>query len=127
MVLFGRYPIIRRKGTSQLYISIITSLTTGRRLFDVLANCYRVIRSRHRILEKDIERFGTKANMRLFINGPQAVEKENTARAREETREKKLVKVKNSLDTFESRLNDDMRIRKNHYTDIKSGLPSSFY
>ncbi|KAF9118159.1 hypothetical protein BGX30_004787, partial [Mortierella sp. GBA39] len=138
MGLFDWYPFIRRKGYNPvlLYMSIVASLTTGTRRFDVLANCYRVIQQAysskssevaHRTLEKDIERFGTKVNMSLYIDGPQAVEKENTAKTREETRHKALDKVEKSLETFEERLNGGMRIRKRHFTDIKTGLASSFY
>ncbi|KAK3809804.1 MAG: hypothetical protein JOS17DRAFT_780289 [Linnemannia elongata] len=81
----------------------------------------------HRVLEKEIERFGTKDNLRLYIDGPQAKEKQNTAEARETTRERALERVEVCLNTFESRLNENMRIRKRHHTDIKAGLASSFY
>ncbi|KAF9912525.1 hypothetical protein EC991_010612, partial [Linnemannia zychae] len=138
MGLFDWFPFIRRKGYNPalLYTSIITSLTTGRRRFDVLGTCFRVIQhaycnnsqeAAHRILEKDIERFGNTLNMSLYIDGPQAVEKVNTARTREETRLKALDRTEKSIDTFEERLNNGMKIRKRHFTDIKAGLASSFY
>ncbi|KAK3840495.1 MAG: hypothetical protein JOS17DRAFT_785520 [Linnemannia elongata] len=138
MGLFGWFPFIRKKGYSPnvLHNSDLPSLTTGTRHFDVLANCFLVIRNAyanlpqeaaHRVLEKEIERFGTKDNLRLYIDGPQAKEKQNTAEARETTRERALERVEVCLNTFESRLNENMRIRKRHHTDIKAGLASSFY
>ncbi|KAK3808181.1 MAG: hypothetical protein J3R72DRAFT_505867 [Linnemannia gamsii] len=138
MGLIGWFPFIRKKGynPNPLHNSVLPSLTTGTRHFDILANCFLVIRTAytnlpqeaaHRMLEKEIERFGTKDNLRLYIDGPQAIEKQNTAEMRETTREKALERVAVSLNTFESRLNENKRIRKRHHTDIKAGLASSFY
>ncbi|KAF9102364.1 hypothetical protein BGX30_009321, partial [Mortierella sp. GBA39] len=118
MGLFNWYPFIRRMGYNPvlLYTTILASLTTtGRRRFDVLGTCYRTIKdaySNHpqdianRILQKEVERYGNHLIMSLYIDGPQAVEKENTAKTREETRDKALDRTKKSLDTFEERLGD---------------------
>ncbi|KAI8599824.1 hypothetical protein EDD21DRAFT_416424 [Dissophora ornata] len=140
MGLYGWYPFLRKKGYKPvvLYQSALTSLTTGMRRFDVMANCFTVIRQAysnqnltqdvaHRILEDDIKRFGNTLNMSLYVDGPQAVEKENTAKTREETRHKALVRTERSINTFEERLNSGMRIRKRHFTDVKAGFVSSFY
>ncbi|KAG0277634.1 hypothetical protein BGZ96_002787 [Linnemannia gamsii] len=79
------------------------------------------------ILQKEIERFGKKTNMTLYIDGPQAVEKSATAETRESKRQKAIEKLSGSLDTFETRIDEGTRIRKQHYNDIKKGLGSSFY
>lgn len=138
MELTDWYPFIRRKGYDPVppYISTITSLTTGRRRLDVLGTCFRVIRdaysakpqeAAHRILEKEIERFGTMANMTLYLDGAQAEEKTNTADVRETARVTPLERLEKSLVTFESRMETCLRIKKQHFADIKKGFASSFY
>ena len=90
MGLKGWYPFIRKKGyePTPLHHSVLASHKTGRRRFDVLGACFRVIRdaynnnsqeTAHRILEKDIEKFGSALNMTLYVDGPQALEKSGTA------------------------------------------------
>ncbi|KAF9900204.1 hypothetical protein EC991_007789, partial [Linnemannia zychae] len=140
MGLFDWFPLIRKKGYNPNSLhnsnSVLPSLTTGTRHIDILANCFLVVRTAytnlpqeaaHRMLEKEIEHFGTKDNLRLYIDGPQAIEKQNTAEVREANRERALKRVAVSLNTFESRLNENKRIRKRHHSDIKAGLASSFY
>ncbi|KAF9117407.1 hypothetical protein BGX30_005524 [Mortierella sp. GBA39] len=138
MGLSDWYPFIRRKGydPALLYHSIIPTITTGQRRLDVLGTCFRAINyaySNHpqeianNMLQKDIERFGDKLTMVLYIDGPQAEEKKWTAQVRESGREKAQGRVKASLDTFESRIDSSLRIRKQHFIDIKKGLGSSFY
>jgi hypothetical protein len=140
MGLFDWYPFIRKKGYNPtvLYQSVLASLTTGTRRFDVMANCFPVIQrtfsnynlpqdSAHKILENDIERFGTPLNMLLYIDGGQAVEKENTTKARDEARHKALDRTEKSIKVFEERLDDNLRVRKRHFTDVKVGLKSSFH
>ncbi|KAG0347946.1 hypothetical protein BG004_006509 [Podila humilis] len=103
-----------------------------------MANCFPVIQQTysnpdlpqdvaHKILENDIARFGNTLNMYLYIDGGQAVEKENTTEARDETRRKALDRTEKSINIFKGRLNDNLRIRKRHFTDIKTGLKSSFH
>ncbi|KAF9116080.1 hypothetical protein BGX30_006072, partial [Mortierella sp. GBA39] len=137
MGLFDWYPFIRKKGYNPtvLYQSVLASLTTGTRRFDVMANCFPVIQRTysnynlpqdvaHKILENDIKRSGNPLNMHLYIDGGQAVEKENTTKARDETRHKALDRTEKSIKVFEERLNDNLRVRKRHFTDVKAGLKS---
>ena len=74
MGLLGWFPFIRKKSYNPnlFYNSVLPSLITGTRHFDVLANCFLVIRSAypnlpqdaaHKVLEREIERFGTKNNL----------------------------------------------------------------
>ncbi|KAF8945173.1 hypothetical protein BGZ47_003134 [Haplosporangium gracile] len=140
MGLFDWYPFIRRKGYNPvvLHQSVLASQSTGTRRFDVMANCFPVIQRAysnrnltqddpHRILEDDIKRFGNTLNMPLYIDGDQAEEKMNTAKARDAVRHKALHRTEESIKVFEERLNDDMRIRKRHFTDVKAGFKSSFH
>ena len=77
----------------------------------------------HRILEKDIEKFGSALNMTLYVDGPQALEKSGTAETREKAREKALSRVKHGLDIFESRLDAGTR-DSGKVTSQTSGLDS---
>ncbi|KAK3846207.1 MAG: hypothetical protein J3R72DRAFT_417874 [Linnemannia gamsii] len=127
---FDQYPFIRKQGYNPalLYLSILQSLMVGRQRFDVLTNCFRVIRNvyshktleeAHKILEKDIEIFGSALNMALYLDGPKW-SRRRTRLGHEEKLAKSAGEVENCLDTFQSRLGDDMRIRRRHHTDIKS-------
>ncbi|KAG9061323.1 hypothetical protein KI688_007301 [Linnemannia hyalina] len=140
MGLFDWYPFIRKKGYNPtvLYQSVLASLTTGTRRFDVMANCFPVIQQAysnqnlppddaHRILENDIKRFGDPLNMRLYIDGDQAEEKMDIAKARDAKRHKALNRTEKSIKVFEERLNSNLRVRKRHLTDVKAGLKSSFH
>ncbi|KAF9382477.1 hypothetical protein CPC16_009322 [Podila verticillata] len=140
MGLFDWYPFIRRKGYNPvaLYKSVLASLTTGTRRFDVMASCFPVIQQAysnqnlshdeaHRILENDIKRFDNILNMCLYIDGDQAEEKMDTAKARGALRDKALDRTEKSIKVFEERLNDNLRIRKRHFTDIKAGFKTSFH
>jgi hypothetical protein len=139
MGLFDWYPFLRRKGYNpmQLYLTIVSSLnTSGRRRFDTLANCHRVIQhaystksgdEAHRMLEQDIERFGNALNMDVYIDGPQAEEKRFAAASRETNREKALERAEAGLATLETRLSDNSRIRKSHHTTVRAAFSTSFY
>ncbi|OAQ23058.1 hypothetical protein K457DRAFT_25436 [Linnemannia elongata AG-77] len=139
MGLFNWFPFIRKKGYNPvlLYHTILTSTTTtGQRRFDVLGTSFHTIRnaySKHtqdvanRILQKEVERFGNHLNMTLYIDGPQPVEKASTAQVREAARMKALDKPSTSLETFETRMVADLRIRKQHFISIRKNLGSAFY
>ncbi|KAG0287770.1 hypothetical protein BGZ98_004495, partial [Dissophora globulifera] len=79
------------------------------------------------MLQKEIERFGNKDIMILYIDGPQAEEKRSTAEVREAGRQKALDGVKASIDAFETRIESGLSIRKQHFVDVKKGLGASFY
>ncbi|KAF9907235.1 hypothetical protein EC991_011226 [Linnemannia zychae] len=123
MGLFSWFPFIRRKGYNPvvLYNTVLASIPTSRRRFDVLGTSYRTIRdaySKHpenianRILQKEVERFGNSLNMTLYLDGPQAEEKQNTAKTREAGRMKALDVLSTTMDTFESRMEAGLRIKK---------------
>ncbi|KAG0301182.1 hypothetical protein BGZ97_002906, partial [Linnemannia gamsii] len=117
-----------------LYNTKLASITTtGRRQFDILGTSYRTIKdaySKHPqnvangILQKQVERFGSHLNMSLYFDGPQAVEKPNTAKTREAGRHKALDALSTSMDTFESRMEVVLRIKKHHFITIKKNLAS---
>ncbi|OAQ24176.1 hypothetical protein K457DRAFT_24319 [Linnemannia elongata AG-77] len=89
------FPFIRRKGYNPalLYQSIIAKIAPDKhRRLDVLGTCYQVIRNSysnnppdvaHRMLEKEVRRYGSSLDMSLYIDGYQAVEKSYTAAERE--------------------------------------------
>ncbi|KAI8606021.1 hypothetical protein EDD21DRAFT_79587 [Dissophora ornata] len=139
MGLNGWFPFIRRMGYNPvpLYQSVVANIATNRRRrLDVLGTCYCAIRNSysntpqdvaHRMLEQEVSRFGSSLDMTLYIDGYQAVEKSDTAAEREGLRKRALERTTTALGTLESRLDQDLRVRKRHFVDVRSGLASSFY
>ncbi|KAF8917525.1 hypothetical protein BGZ58_005080, partial [Dissophora ornata] len=132
------YPFIRREGydPALLHPSILASLATGMRRMDLLGSRYRFIRDAysnnplkvaHERLEKEVARYGSRDNMTIYLDGLQAEEKSDTAIKREKARTDALGACKKSLDTLESIIDNNLRVRKRHFTDVRSGLASSFY
>ncbi len=81
----------------------------------------------HSILEKDIERFGTKENSIIYVDGVQAAEKQETALARQKTRKEAGERCEESLDVLEDRIRKGLRVRKRHFTDVRASMASAFY
>jgi hypothetical protein len=65
--------------------------------------------------------------MTLYLDGSQPVEKASTAQVREAARMKALDHLSTSLETFETRMEADLRIRKQHFISIRKNLGSAFY
>ncbi|KAK3831089.1 MAG: hypothetical protein J3R72DRAFT_248466 [Linnemannia gamsii] len=136
MGLTGWYPFIRKKYEPVVLHPTTLNTIPNRRLLDVLGTCYRVIRDSyshhpedvaHGRLEKEISRFGSPQEMRIFIDGDQSLEKRATALERERIRTKALDRTTTSLETLETRVATGSRLRKRHFSDVRSGLASSFY
>ncbi|KAF9316077.1 hypothetical protein BGZ91_005633 [Linnemannia elongata] len=133
------FPFIRRKGYNPalLYQSIIAKIAPDKhRRLDVLGTCYQVIRNSysknppdvaHRMLEKEVRRYGSSLDMSLYIDGYQAVEKSHTAAERERVRDRALERTTTALDILDSHLDNGLRISKRHFVDVRSSLASSFY
>jgi hypothetical protein len=81
----------------------------------------------HRILERHLMRFGTKANLIPYVDGGQALEKQHAAKIRKAVRDKAVVRCKRSLDELKQRLDNNLRVRKRHFTDVRTSLASTFY
>ncbi|KAF9945327.1 hypothetical protein BGZ72_001470 [Mortierella alpina] len=88
------YPFLRKKGYNPAVLNVSAATTASgtstRRIdllsrFSVIRNAYtnNSIEQAHLILEKDIARFGTKEYSVIYVDGVQAVEKEQTALALE--------------------------------------------
>ncbi|KAF9290374.1 hypothetical protein BGZ88_007373, partial [Linnemannia elongata] len=136
MGLTGWYPFIRKKYEPVVLHPTTLNTIPNRRLLDVLGTCYRVIRDSysynpedvaHGRLEKEISRFGSPQQLRIFIDGDQSLEKRATALERERIRTKALDRTTKSLETLETRVATGSRLRKRHFSDVRSGLASSFY
>ncbi|KAF9125051.1 hypothetical protein BG015_004980, partial [Linnemannia schmuckeri] len=129
MGLFDWYPFIRRKGYKpvSLYFSVLPRISHNR--FDVLANCYLVIQNAY---SKKSARKRT-GFWRRILSGSEHTQHESIHRRSkgggesEHRHDTARDHTEKSIDTFEERLNNGMRIRKRHFTDIKAGLASSFY
>ena len=132
------FPFLRRKGYEPSVIppSVIAG-TLGNRtgrldvlsFYPVIRNAYshQTLDQAHLILEKTLSRFGTKESLILYIDGGQAVEKQETTRSREAAREKAAVKCQQSLDVLEQRIINNEKARKRHFVDVKTNLSSTFY
>ncbi|KAF9344736.1 hypothetical protein BGX26_003973 [Mortierella sp. AD094] len=81
----------------------------------------------HTILEQDVMRFGTKENVIIYVDGVQAKEKEFTSQIRQDAREKATKRCEKSLDELQRRIDNNLKVRKRHFTDAWTGLASSFY
>ncbi|KAF9998091.1 hypothetical protein BGZ80_006863, partial [Entomortierella chlamydospora] len=138
MGLKGWFPFIRKKGYEPTVIQqsgTTTASTTSIKRIDLLSR-FSVIRTAytqnsvenaHAILEKDIERFGSKDTVIVYVDGAQAQEKEHTAHARQETREKAASRCKAALAMLQDRIDRNLKVRKRHFTDVKTNLASTFY
>lgn len=80
----------------------------------------------HSILEQHLARFGAKSNIVLYVDGGRAVEKEHAREIREAARGKAESRCQRSLDTLEQRITSDLRLRKRHFTDVRTSLASMF-
>ncbi|KAK3831005.1 MAG: hypothetical protein J3R72DRAFT_495725 [Linnemannia gamsii] len=102
---------------------------------DVLGSFYRVIRNAysnhsqvrdHEILDQELLLYGSPIDSILYVEGEQAMEKAKTART-QEIRSKAASCCISSLDTMESLLDNNQRLRWRHFSDVKTNLASSFY
>ncbi|KAF8929937.1 hypothetical protein BGZ47_000819 [Haplosporangium gracile] len=81
----------------------------------------------HEILERYLMRYGTKASLVLYVDGGQALEKQHAAKTRKAAREKSTISCEQSLDELERRIDNNLSIRKRHFTDVRTSLGRTFY
>ncbi|KAI7821004.1 hypothetical protein BC939DRAFT_456829 [Gamsiella multidivaricata] len=128
MGLKGWFPFICKKGYEPTVIqqsgTTTTSTTSTKRIdllsrFSVIRTAYtqNSVEKAHAILEKDIEQFGSKDTVIVYVDGAQAQEKEHTAQARQKTREKAASRCKEALDFLQDRID----------RNLKTNMASTFY
>ncbi|KAI1287156.1 hypothetical protein EDD11_010487, partial [Mortierella claussenii] len=132
------FPFLRRKGYSPLVIHasvILLAMGNKKGLVDVLS-FYGVIKNAysrhspekaHTILEDHLNRFGSKSNLVLYIDGGPALEKQVTAKQRKEARDKATKKCADSIEKLENIINNNSKPRKTHFADVWKSLAGSFY
>ncbi|KAF9079476.1 hypothetical protein BGX27_006380, partial [Mortierella sp. AM989] len=81
----------------------------------------------HTILEQHVMRFGGKSNLILYVDGGPAQEKQETTKHRMESRNKAAVKCSESQDILETIINNNIKPRKRHFTDVRTSLAATFY
>ncbi|KAG0041804.1 hypothetical protein BGZ83_001285, partial [Gryganskiella cystojenkinii] len=81
----------------------------------------------HTILEEHLKRFGSKMNLILYVDGKPALEKKETSKQREETRDKATNKFTDSLDKLQGIIENNIKPRKRHFTEVWTALSSTFY
>ncbi|KAF8946092.1 hypothetical protein BGZ46_005874, partial [Entomortierella lignicola] len=97
--------------------------------FAVIRNAYsrNAPDNAHTILEQHLLRFGSKANLVLYIDGGPCLEKQETAKHRKESRDKASNKCSESMNKLESIIKNNIKPRKRHFTDIRTSLAATFY
>lgn len=103
---------------------------------DVLGSFFLTIRNAytacswdvaHGVVERQIEKLGTKKDMVLYIDGQPAQEKGPTIAQRAKRRQKALESTETRLQELETRVNDGLRVRKHHFAGVTKGLRSAYY
>lgn len=131
------FPFLRRKGHEppvlQQSEAAVSSPDNTRRVdvlsfFAVIKSAYanKPLVQAHAFLEKHLMKLGTKENLVLYVDGEQAAEKEHANMIREAAREKAAVRCNQSLATLEQRIDDNLRIRKSHFSAVRTSLSSTF-
>lgn len=132
------FPFLRTKGYQPLVLhpsATTAAMNNCTKRIDVLS-FYTVIKNAysnhsldqaHAILEQRLLHYGAKASLILYIDGEQAVEKQHATKIRQAGREKATVHCEQSLDELERRIDNNIRVRKCHFTDVKTSLASTFY
>jgi hypothetical protein len=132
------FRFLRNKGYDPTILNqtTIANMETKRRRVDVLGVSYRVIRDvysknshdrAHALMFKELSKYGSTSSLVLYIDGLQAEEKADTFAIREATRKQAVARCTTSLDTLETRIQNNQCIRKRHFTDVRTSLSSSFY
>ncbi|KAF9117668.1 hypothetical protein BGX30_005254 [Mortierella sp. GBA39] len=132
------FQFVRNKGYDPTILNqaTIATMDTNKRRVDVLGASYRVLRDvysknpqdrAHALMLKELSRFGSISSLVLYIDGPQAEEKADTFAVREAARKQAVVRCTTSIDTLETRIQSNQRIRKRYFTDVRTNLSSSFY
>ncbi|KAG0025465.1 hypothetical protein BGZ82_009998 [Podila clonocystis] len=112
-----------------------TAMSNRTRRIDVLS-FYPVIKNAYSghsldqaqaILEQHLVRYGAKANVVLYVDEEQAVEKQHAAKIREAVQEMATVRCEQSLNELERRIDNNLRARKRHFTDVRTSLAPTFY
>ena len=139
MGLKGWFPFIRKKGYDPPALpqsSIASFEHTSTRRIDVLGSFYNVIKEAysnhalddaHCILERHVMSWGSRDNLILYVDGQQAIEKQHTAEIRQGNRDKASLKCTRALDTLENRIENNLSVRKRHFTDVRTSLSLTFY
>jgi len=110
-------------------------MSNRRRLVDVLSfygiikNAYshHTAEKAHELLERHLLRFGTKSNLVLYVDGGLALEKQETAKHRQESRNKAATKCSECQDKLEAIIDSEAKPRKQHFVEVKKNLASTFY
>jgi hypothetical protein len=81
----------------------------------------------HPILEREILKLGTPANLILYIDGAPCAEKQQTHEKRQETRDKAIKSAHKGVLAMEERLVSNLRVRKQHFLSVTKNLRTAFY
>ncbi|KAF9141389.1 hypothetical protein BGX20_007408, partial [Mortierella sp. AD010] len=139
MGVYGLWPFLEKKGYRPQVLyqrPLSTKLDSSKLRVDVLGSFFPTIRYAysthslelaHSIVEREIAKLGEKKQLVLYLDGPSATEKEKTAQYREGRRNKSLVRAQEAIDTLQTRISGNLRVRKRHFTAVNKNLRNAFY
>ncbi|KAF8921780.1 hypothetical protein BGZ58_003858, partial [Dissophora ornata] len=103
---------------------------------DILGSFYVTVRhaysscsidDAHCIVEREILKLGTQADLVLYVDGLHSEEKGPTQVHREDLRRKALERAEKHLCELEGRVDRKLRVRRHHFNNINKNLRSAFY
>ena len=136
----GLWPFLKKKGyepTLLYQLTLHNSPSPGpTRRLDPLGSLFLTIRNAywnnsldnaHPILEREILKLGTPANLILYIDGAPCAEKQHTHEKRQETRDKAIESAHKGVLAMEELLVSNLRVRKQHFLSVTKNLRTAFY
>lgn len=140
MGIEGLWPFVRKKGyepTLRYQPTLNNSPAPGpTRRLDVLGSLYLTIRNAywnnsldiaHAIVEREISKLGTPANLVLYIDGAPCAEKQQTQQKRKETGDEAIKSAREGVTAMEERVANNLRVRKQHFLGVTKHLRTAFY
>lgn len=99
-------------------------------LFSTIRYAYTAshsLEAAHSVVEKRIKKLvKNRTTAVLYFDGAPALEKQHTHRQRQELRTKALDNTNKAVDNFVERVNNNQRIRKQHFITINKNLATAF-
>ncbi|ORZ08509.1 hypothetical protein BCR41DRAFT_145349 [Lobosporangium transversale] len=104
--------------------------------FDVLGTLHPIIQNAysnhsldtaHKIMERELGKYGTPENLILYLDGDACEEKKHTHIYREEVRAKALMDAQQGLDELYQRVQSKSRVRKEQFVAVIKALDMAFH
>ncbi|KAF9188015.1 hypothetical protein BGZ49_003985, partial [Haplosporangium sp. Z 27] len=136
MGIYGLWPFLKKKGYEPTACRRPHSSNTTKIRVDVLGTFFALIAhtyssypadKAHFIVEQQIQKIGLKQNLILYFDGAPSTEKRDARNYRLCQREKYLHIARKAMDTLNSRIESNLRVRKHHFIAVAKNLKRAFY